>query len=190
MASTPASKYLQKKMSLIHQEIQNVRHKMDARKYETSDDDRRLMTRIETLKEQFRELLVEMRKRKAAESELAITFSEEDSTEDDDDYEIPRRPFRRRAMSVSSRLSTSSVSSTVRPLPAPTPLITPDYSPDSPLMLDKQVPYTSYPNERKFHTIPYLSRRPSGNGRHNIENIEILEYQYSPSMERRHKPPA
>ena len=59
--------------------------------------------------------------------------------EDDDEYDLPRRPFRRRAMSVSSRISTSSVSSTVRPLPAPTPSITPEYSPDSPLISDKQV---------------------------------------------------
>lgn len=63
--------------------------------------------------------------------------------EDDEDFDLPRRPFRRRAMSVSSRLSTSSISSTVRPLPAPTPSITPDYSPESPLIMDKQV-YKKY----------------------------------------------
>jgi len=70
---------LQKKMSMIHQEVQSLRHRLDARKYDTGDDDRRLMTRMEGLKEQFRELLVEMRKRKAAESELAMSFCDEDS---------------------------------------------------------------------------------------------------------------
>lgn len=178
---------LQKKMMMIHQELQNLKHKLDAKKYEETDEDHRLMQKIENLKEQFREMLVEMRKRKQAESELAIAVSEDDSAEDDDDFEIPRRPFRRRAMSVSSRLSTSSVSSTVRPLPAPTPNMTPDYSPDSPLIIDKQVPYSGYNKERKFHTVPYSSRRPSGN-RQTMEKFEILEYQYSPSMERRYLP--
>ena len=46
-------------------------------------------------------------------------------------------------MSVSSRLSTASLSSTIRPLtattPGATPAITPDFSPDSPLIMDKQV---------------------------------------------------
>lgn len=178
---------LQKKMSLIHQELQNLKHKLDARRSEQAEDDHKLMKKIENLKEQFREMLVEMRKRKAAESELAITFSEEDSTEDDDEFDLPRRPFRRRAMSVSSRLSTSSVSSTVRPLPAPTPFMTPDYSPDSPLLIDKQVPYSSHGGDRKFHTVPYASRRPSAN-RQTMEQFEIIEYQYSPSMERRYLP--
>ncbi|XP_060587009.1 uncharacterized protein LOC132742580 [Ruditapes philippinarum] len=175
---------LQKKMSMIHQELQNLKHKLDAKRSDHSEEDHKLMKKIENLKEQFREMLVEMRKRKAAESELAISFNEDDSTEDDDEYDLPRRPFRRRAMSVSSRLSTSSVSSTVRPLPAPTPMMTPDYSPDSPLITDKQVPYTSYSSDRKFHTVPYSSRRPSAN-RQTMEQFEILEYQYSPSMERR-----
>lgn len=67
-------------MSLIHQELQNLKHKLDARRSEQLDDDHKLMKKIENLKEQFREMLVEMRKRKAAESELAMTFSEEDST--------------------------------------------------------------------------------------------------------------
>ncbi|XP_053397752.1 uncharacterized protein LOC123553022 [Mercenaria mercenaria] len=179
---------LQKKMSMIHQELQNLKHKLDAKRSDHCEEDHKLMKKIENLKEQFREMLVEMRKRKAAESELAMSFNEDDSTEDDDDFELPRRPFRRRAMSVSSRLSTSSVSSTVRPLPAPTPMMTPDYSPDSPIMiLDKQVPYTSYSSERKFHTVPYSSRRPSAN-RQTMEQFEIIDYQYSPSMERRHLP--
>lgn len=64
---------------MIHQELQNLKHKLDSRKYEQLDEDHKLLKRIEHLKEQFRELLVEMRKRKAAESELAITFSEDDS---------------------------------------------------------------------------------------------------------------
>lgn len=67
-------------MMMIHQELQNMKHKMDARKHEQLDEDHKLVKRIEHLKEQFRELLVEMRKRKAAESELAMTFSEDDST--------------------------------------------------------------------------------------------------------------
>lgn len=71
---------LQKKMVMIHQELQNLKHKMDSRKHEQLDEDHKLLRRIEQLKEQFRELLVEMRKRKAAESELAMTFSEDDST--------------------------------------------------------------------------------------------------------------
>ncbi|KAL4232938.1 hypothetical protein ACF0H5_007626 [Mactra antiquata] len=179
---------LQKKMSLIHQELQNLKHKLDAKRYDHSDEDHKLMKKIENLKEQFREMLVEMRKRKAAETELAMSFAEDDMVDDDDDFDLPRRPFRRRAMSVSSRLSTSSVSSTVRPLPAPSPMMTPDYSPDSPLLGDRQIPYTSYPNEdRKFHTVPYASRRPSGT-RQAMEAFEIIEYQYSPSMERRNKP--
>jgi len=67
-------------MMMIHQELQNLKHKMDSRKHEALDEDHKLLRRIEHLKEQFRELLVEMRKRKAAESELAMMFSEEDST--------------------------------------------------------------------------------------------------------------
>lgn len=179
---------LQKKMSMVHQELQNTKHQLDARRYEQTDEDHKLIKKIEYLKEQFRELLVELRKRKAAMSELAVVFSEDDSAEDDEEFEIPRRPFRRRAISVSSRLSTSSVSSTIRPLPAPTPLVTPDYSPCSPLIDGKQVPYTSYASDRNVHTLPYTSRRPSGN-RQTMEELEILEYQCSPSMERRYNKP-
>ena len=67
-------------MSLIHQELQNLKHKLDAKRSEHNEEDHKLMKKIENLKEQFREMLVEMRKRKAAESELAITFNEDDST--------------------------------------------------------------------------------------------------------------
>ena len=81
--------------------------------------------------------------------------------EDDDEFDIPRRPFRRRAMSVSSRLSTASLSSTIRPLtattPGATPAITPDFSPDSPLIMDKQVTILDRSNFVSHHILAHLS---------------------------------
>lgn len=90
--------------------------------------------------------------------------------EDDDEFDLPRRPFRRRAMSVSSRLSTSSVSSTMRPLPAPTPLMTPDYSPESPLLIDKQVKY-----KPPFFSFYNLSNSPS-NWRKSLRHLDKIQY--------------
>ena len=67
-------------MSLIHQELQNLKHQLDAGKYRSGEHDLKIMKKIENLKEQFRECLVEMRKRKAAQTEMAIAMSEDDST--------------------------------------------------------------------------------------------------------------
>ena len=67
-------------MSLIHQELQNLKHQLDAGKYRSGEHDLKIMKKIENLKEQFREYLVEMRKRKAAQTEMAIAMSEDDST--------------------------------------------------------------------------------------------------------------
>ena len=67
-------------MSLIHQELQNLKHQLDSGKYRNDGHDLKILKKIENLKEQFREYLVEMRKRKAAQTEMAISLSEDDST--------------------------------------------------------------------------------------------------------------
>ena len=67
-------------MMAIHQEIQNLKHKLDGTKFGEAEASLKIMKKIEAMKEQFRELLVEVRQRKAAEAELAITISEDDST--------------------------------------------------------------------------------------------------------------
>ena len=67
-------------MSMIHQELQNLKHQLDSGKHRGSEHDLKLMKKIENLKEQFREYLVEVRKRKAAQTETAMFLSEDDST--------------------------------------------------------------------------------------------------------------
>ena len=50
---------------------------------------------------------------------------------EDDEDQIYRRPFRRRTLSVGSRMSTASASSTARPLAATTPTTPVDYHNDN-----------------------------------------------------------
>ena len=75
-----SSLQIQVKMSMIHQELQNLKHQLDSGKHRGSEHDLKLMKKIENLKEQFREYLVEVRKRKAAQTETAMFLSEDDST--------------------------------------------------------------------------------------------------------------
>ena len=71
---------IQVKMSMIHQELQNLKHQLDAGRHRNSEHDLKIMKKIENLKEQFREYLVEVRQRKAAQTETGLFFSEDDST--------------------------------------------------------------------------------------------------------------
>ena len=62
-------------MSLIQQEIHDLKVHLDLEK---ANKEVKFMKKIDTLKEQFRELLVEMRQRKAAEVESAVILSSDD----------------------------------------------------------------------------------------------------------------
>ena len=52
-------------MSMIHQELQNLKHQLDAVNYRNGEHELKIIKKIENLKEKFQEYLVEMRKRKA-----------------------------------------------------------------------------------------------------------------------------
>ncbi|KAL3882486.1 hypothetical protein ACJMK2_028823 [Sinanodonta woodiana] len=173
---------IQLKMALIQEELLDLKVQLECSGYKKNmDSDVKLITKIETLKEQFRELLVELRRRKAAELESAVLVSEEENIEDDDEFDVPRGRFRRRAMSVSSRLSTTSVSSSIRPLAA-TP-VTPDTQ-DSPLLFnEKHVPY----KREKRNLPPAVGNYVGSMATPSLskDKLEILELSYSPSVERK-----
>jgi rRNA-processing protein FCF1 len=68
------------KMACIQQEIQDLKVQLDVEgRQKHSSKDQKTMKRIEALKEQFRELLVESRQRKAAESENAMILTEDEN---------------------------------------------------------------------------------------------------------------
>ena len=68
------------KMAVIQQEIQDLKVQLDVEgRQKHSSKDQKTMKKIESLKEQFRELLVESRQRKAAESESAMILTEDDN---------------------------------------------------------------------------------------------------------------
>ncbi|GFR62222.1 hypothetical protein ElyMa_005450300 [Elysia marginata] len=103
-------------MSLVQTEVHELKLQLESGpSNQISSGDTQLMARIEALKERWRELLLHLRKRKAAEAESAVILAEEDDTESElgDRHQ---RPFRRRTLSMSSKMSTASVSSTMRPL--------------------------------------------------------------------------
>ncbi|GAB1607014.1 uncharacterized protein LOC115226948 [Argonauta hians] len=108
---------LQMKMAVVQQELYEVKMRLESRSgRKISEKDMRLIRKIEQLKEELRELLVELRKRRSEEEHSLILTNEET-----DDEELERefhRPHRRRAMSISSKRSTVSVSSVARPLAA------------------------------------------------------------------------
>ncbi|XP_012943145.1 uncharacterized protein LOC101863055 [Aplysia californica] len=112
---------IQLEMSLVQQELHDMKLQLEAGpRNHISHNDTQLMQKIEALKERSRELLMHLRRRKAEESESAVILSDDVKFEQDDlDSEFgdrQQRPFRRRTLSLSSRLSTASVSSTARPL--------------------------------------------------------------------------
>lgn len=108
---------IQMKMAVVQQELCELKMRLEARSgRKISEKDMRLIRKIEQLKEELRELLVELRKRKSEEEHSLILTNEEP-----EDEEIERefhRPHRRRALSISSKRSTVSVSSVARPLAA------------------------------------------------------------------------
>ena len=66
-------------MSLIHNLLQNLKHQLGAVKCRNGEQDLKIM-KIENLQEQFREYLVEMGKRKAAQTKMAMALPKDDST--------------------------------------------------------------------------------------------------------------
>ncbi|GFN80702.1 hypothetical protein PoB_000720800 [Plakobranchus ocellatus] len=104
-------------MSLVQTEVHELKLQLESGpSNQISSGDTQLMARIETLKERWRELLLHLRKRKAAESESAVILADEDDLESEAGGDRHQRPFRRRTLSMSSKMSTASVSSTMRPL--------------------------------------------------------------------------
>nr|KAG5708893.1 hypothetical protein BaRGS_009302 [Batillaria attramentaria] len=105
----------QLQMALVQQELHDMKLQLEAgSSHRLTANDTQLCQRIEQLKERSRELLMYLRKRRAAEAENAVILSEEDELMDSDSDR--QRPFRRRTLSMSSKMSTASVSSTMRPL--------------------------------------------------------------------------
>lgn len=69
-------------MSLVQQELHDLKIQLDSGpSNHISHNDTQLISRIEALKERSRELMMHLRKRKADESESAVVFSEEVSSE-------------------------------------------------------------------------------------------------------------
>ena len=67
------------KMSLIQQELQDLKIQLEAEgKHKHIAGETKIIRKIDFLKEQFRELLVESRQRRAAEQENAMILSEDD----------------------------------------------------------------------------------------------------------------
>ncbi|CAE1313688.1 unnamed protein product [Acanthosepion pharaonis] len=124
------------KMAVVQQELCELKMRLEARSgRKISEKDMRLIRKIEQLKEELRELLVELRKRKSEEEHSLILTNEEP-----EDEEIERefhRPHRRRALSISSKRSTVSVSSVARPLAASCSIL-----------------YFSYPSDRSVWLPP------------------------------------
>ncbi|XP_033739702.1 LOW QUALITY PROTEIN: uncharacterized protein LOC117327001 [Pecten maximus] len=175
----PTVEQIQIRMTIIQQEIQELKVQLDLDgRYSSSET--KLRRKIENLKEQFRELLVEMRQRKAAEEENAMILTDEDpEIEDDEDNDL-RRPFRRRTLSISSRMSrmsTVSTSSTARPLASPS-VVVDMYNDSDTWSQSSRMDGISIGMTGGRQTLP---RRPH----HRNEEFEILEYAHSPSMERR-----
>ncbi|KAL8575353.1 hypothetical protein ACOMHN_048646 [Nucella lapillus] len=111
------SEEIQLQMTLVQQELHDMKLQLDSgSSRRITANDTQLCQRIESLKERSRELLMHFRKRRAAEAESAIILSEEDEMFDSDSDRPGSRPFRRRTMSISSKMSTASVSSQIRPL--------------------------------------------------------------------------
>ncbi|XP_069102232.1 uncharacterized protein [Argopecten irradians] len=175
----PTVEQIQIRMTIIQQEIQELKIQLDLDGRHSSSETK-LRRKIENLKEQFRELLVEMRQRKAAEEENAMILTDEDpEIEDDEDNDL-RRPFRRRTLSISSRMSrmsTVSTSSTVRPLASPS-VVMDMYNDADTWSQSSRMDGISIGMTGGRQTLP---RRPHQRN----EEFEILEYAHSPSMERR-----
>lgn len=176
----PTVEQIHHKMSLIQQELQDLKIQLESEgKHKHVAGETKIIRKIDFLKEQFRELLVESRQRRAAEQENAMILSEDDPDEDLDEDGEPKRPFRRRTLSISSRmsrLSTVSQSSTVRPLAA---------NPATQFDLSSEIDSESEASfrmdgisqtGRKQHRRLY-SEHP--------KQFEILEYASSPSVERK-----
>ena len=65
-------------MALVQQELHDMKLQLDAGSaHRITANDTQLCQRIEQLKERFRELLMHLRKRRAAEAENSIMLSEE-----------------------------------------------------------------------------------------------------------------
>jgi hypothetical protein len=68
-------------MTLVQQELHDMKLQLEASSaHRITANDTQLRTRIEQLKERFRELLMHLRKRRAMEAENAIILSEEVSS--------------------------------------------------------------------------------------------------------------
>lgn len=66
-------------MSLIQQELQDLKIQLESEgKHKHVAGETKIIRKIDFLKEQFRELLVESRQRRAAEQESAMILSEDD----------------------------------------------------------------------------------------------------------------
>lgn len=66
-------------MSLIQQELQDLKIQLESEgKHKHVAGETKIIRKIDFLKEQFRELLVESRQRRAAEQENAMILSEDD----------------------------------------------------------------------------------------------------------------
>nr|XP_022293337.1 uncharacterized protein LOC111103965 isoform X4 [Crassostrea virginica]XP_022293338.1 uncharacterized protein LOC111103965 isoform X4 [Crassostrea virginica] len=178
----PTVEQIHHKMSLIQQELQDLKIQLEAEgKHKHIAGETKIIRKIDFLKEQFRELLVESRQRRAAEQENAMILSEDDPDDDLDEDGEPRRPFRRRTLSISSRmsrLSTVSQSSTVRPLAA---------NPAMQYELTSEIDSESEASFRMdgISQTGKQHRRQLSEQRQQAKQFEILEYASSPSVERK-----
>ncbi|KAK6169506.1 hypothetical protein SNE40_020548 [Patella caerulea] len=148
---------MQLQMTLLQQEIHEIKLQLDASSsHRISHSEAHLMQRIENLKEQFREIMVELRQKRAEENESAVIIADECNVEDETDIDRPQKPFRRRTLSMSSRMSTASVSSTVRPLstttsnqPSPTQTFLPSWPEFEVHDVEKALQSSSKPSYKK-----------------------------------------
>ena len=70
---------LQLQMSLIQNELHDLKLQVEAGStHKISHTETHCIKKIENLKEQFRELMVELRRKKASDSEGAVTISSEE----------------------------------------------------------------------------------------------------------------
>lgn len=115
----PPMEELQQKLHDVQDELHAITQRMDTADHDQEDyssAQHDLAARVAELKDQFSELLTELRRRKSLADGIPISIEDDD---EDLDGEL-RRP-RKRALSVSSsRRSSVSMTSTARPLTTPT----------------------------------------------------------------------
>ncbi|XP_074662626.1 uncharacterized protein LOC141915117 [Tubulanus polymorphus] len=106
---------LQRKMSLVQSQLQDMKSKYDNIDDDGStfvSDEQQLADQIEQLRDEFKDLLIELRRRKASDGSALLS-----EDEDSEDGELRRGSMRRRTLSTASRrISIVSHTSVTRPL--------------------------------------------------------------------------